>query len=174
MNVHKIFIAVLIGISIISTSCIGAPKKTTTRANPSTLLDRVTILEGGYATLNNEISSLVSGNSTYSFTLQNNVIQVQLPSGSDSIQLSIHVVPQSPLKLKETDYDNAFKEACSGEFVNIAYIPQLQWDGTSYNILEMLCHSTRYTLTNDVQQVKIPFTTKVSCNTYIGVLDSIK
>ena len=73
-----------------------------------------------------------------------------------------------------TDYDSAFKEACSANYINISYVPLLTWDGTNYYVSEMLCHSTNYILTSVVQNVQIPFKTTVPCNSFIEVLKKIQ
>ena len=167
------FLVIILVSCLLMTSCIGAPAKKVT-TTPSTLINRVSILEDAVANLSNSMTQLVSGDSTYSFVLKNNIIQVQLPVGSDSIQLDIHAIPQTLIKLKSTDYDSAFKEACSANYINISYVPLLTWDGTNYYVSEMLCHSTNYILTSVVQNVQIPFKTTVPCNSFIEVLKKIQ
>ena len=167
------FLVIILVSCLLMTSCIGAPAKKVT-TTPSTLINRVSILEDTVANLSNSMTQLVSGDSTYSFVLKNNIIQVQLPVGSDSIQLDIHAIPQTLIKLKSTDYDSAFKEACSADYINILYVPLLTWDGTNYYVTEMLCHSTKYTLTNDAQNVQFNYSTRIPCDTYIGVLEKIQ
>jgi hypothetical protein len=166
------YLVIILASCLLLTSCIGAPAKKVT-TTPNTLINRVSTLEDAVANLSNSMTQLVSGDSTYSFVLKNNIIQVQLPVGSDSIQLDIHAIPQTLIKLSKTDYDNAFKEACSADYINISYVPLLTWDGTNYYVSEMLCHSTEYTLTNDVQNVQFNYSTRIPCDTYIGVLEKI-
>ena len=166
------FLVIILISSLLMVGCIGAPAKKVT-TTPSTLINRVSTLEDAVVSLNNSITQLVSGDSTYQFILQNNIIHVQLPSGSNSVQLNIYAIPQNQIKLTKTDYDNAFKEACSADYINISYVPLLTWDGTNYYVTEMLCHSTKYTLTNDVQNVQFNYSTRIPCDTYIGVLEKI-
>ena len=167
------FLVIILVSCLLMTSCIGAPAKKVT-TTPSTLINRVSTLEDAVANLNNSITQLVSGDSTYQFILQNNIIHVQLPSGSNSVQLNIYAIPQTQIKLTKTDYDDAFKEACSANYINISYVPLLTWDGTNYYVSEMLCHSTNYILTSVVQNVQIPFKTTVPCNSFIEVLKKIQ